>query len=202
MDFLIGFVGMGGIGFIASMLVGAIGQIQAANKRMTSPPKPALSATPGTKTWAVNTDPNKSPVAVLNDGCLKIVLNLLLIVTLLLGTGFAIAVLGEHGLLPDITQDTLAGAFYAGLLGLLLGVMHLNWRQIGNLRKKMTNPPTPTFPFREKPNVHRTSAKPANSPQEVVFQGCFEIAMRLMFQVALVGALLFSIWRMLGYWME
>lgn len=199
MNFLAGFVGAGIVGLIGTILAQALANIEAANKRMSSPPKPALRATEEENIKGIGTDPDQSPIQVLNAGCWTIVGNLLLVAIIFISIALIFTSIPEDALQQEIPEETLVGIFYAALLGALIRAILWNWGEIVNLYRRMINPPEPTLQSTEPPNSHHVAAKPPLSPQQVVVDGCFGIVVGMILQILLVGALLFSVGYMFRY---
>jgi hypothetical protein len=192
MSFLTGLLGATLVGLVANWIVALLANIQAAMKRINSPPKPALGSIPRANVSGITTDPDVSPIRVLNEGCGTIIMNLLMMIFTFAVIGTMIALLPRGARPQQIPEEFWVGVLYAGLLGILIGTILKNWRTIGNLYKLMVNPPKPKLKSAEPPNSHTIAAAPPKSPQQVVVGGCFEIMLRLIFMGGLVAALIFS----------
>ncbi len=175
MSFLAGFLGATLVGLVATGIAGLLAGIQAAVVRMTSPPNPALGDIPGADVSGIGTDPDVSPIQVLNRGCWTIIVNLLLMIIIVAGIGAVISFIPKDALPRQIPEAFWVGILYAGLLGFLLRTLLWNWGEIVNLFNLMVTPPKPKLKSAEPPNGHTIAAAPPKSPQQVVVGGCFEI---------------------------
>jgi hypothetical protein len=150
MTLLSGFLIVTLFGGFGSFELWSLTSILAAFKRMSSPPHPALKGTGVGNRRDIGTDPDESPVNVVNKGCLTIVMHLFLQAAVLGGLGIYLSSLPEASsqqLFPDIgTGECVVGAVSAGVLGVVLRAMVWNSRAIGNLYHRMVSPPDPTLP--------------------------------------------------------
>jgi hypothetical protein len=199
MSFLAGFLGATFVGLAASAIGAVLANIQAALAGMASPPHPALRGIRRTDISGIVAEPDASPIQVLGAGCGTIIANLLLMIVILAGIGVLIALIPGDVLPQRLPEEFWVGVLYAGLLGILMNTLLWNWGTIVNLFNRMVNRPNPTLPPAEPPNLHHVGAAPPMSPQQVVFGGCFEIVLRVVLQVILLGTLVFSTWRVLRY---
>jgi len=199
MSFLVGFLGATFVGLLATWISGLLAGIQAAIARMTSPPNPALGDIPRTDVRGIGTNPDVPPVQVLSAGCSTIIVNLLLVILILAAIGAVIALVPRDVRPQQIPEDFWVGVLYAGLLGFLVSTILWNWGMIVNLYNLMVNPPNPTLPFADPPNLHYVGSAPPQSPQRVVVGGCLEIILRMILQAVVVGFLVVSTWWVLRY---
>ena len=192
MSFLTGLLGATLVGLVAGWIAGLLANVQAAAKRMNSPPKPALGDIPGADVSGIGTDPDVSPIQVLNQGCWTIVANLLVMVLIFTVVGTVIALLPKGARPQQIPEEFWVGILYAALLGIFIRTLFWNWGAIQNAHKLMVNPPKPKLKSAEPPNSHTIAAAPPKSPQEVVVGGCFEIMLRMILMGVLVGAFILA----------
>jgi hypothetical protein len=199
MSFLAGFLGATLVGLAATGIARLLAGIQAAIAQMNSPPKPALHRIPGADMSGLGTNPDVSPIQVLNQGCLTIFVNLLLMTIIVAGVGMTISYIPRDALPREMPEQSWVGILYAGLLGILLRTLFWNWGVIVNLYNLMVNPPNPSLKSAEPPNHHYVAAKPPQSPQQVVAGGCLQIIARVILQLVLLAILIFSTQWVLHY---
>jgi hypothetical protein len=189
MSFFVGFAGATAIGVIARRLGRSLAIIQAARATMTSPPDPILKPIQRTRVHGIYTDPDVSPIAVLNRGCARIAGQLLFQVVVWVGVVLVLWILPKDLFSEPIPEETWVGFLFAVLLGLLVNAIISNWKVIVQLFRRMIKPPNPTLPFERPPNKHTVAAAPPFSPQDVVVHGCLEIVLRMIVQVFLLAGL-------------
>jgi hypothetical protein len=192
MSFLAGFLGATVVGLAATGIARSLAGIRAAIARMTSPPNPALRKIPGADVSGIGTNPDLSPIRVLNQGCLTIIVNALLMTVILAGIGVLISLMPSDALPRNVPEQFWVGILYAGLLGVVLRTLFWNWGAILNAYNLMVNPPNPSLRSAEPPNLHHVAAKPSQSPQQVVLDGCLQIISRVLLQLVLLAILILS----------
>ncbi len=144
-------------GFLIATLFGifaffellSLTSIQAAMRRMSSPPHPGLRRTGVGNRNEVSTDPDQSPVDVVGRGCRTIAINLLLQAMVLGGSMYFLSLpeASAQQLFPETgAGECVVGGVSAAVLAIVLGTMVWNWRMIINLHHRMVSPPNPTLP--------------------------------------------------------
>lgn len=194
--FCLGFLVAGGVGFLAYMVNRSWVIVQKTLKRMfVNPPKPVplnLVGLGNQNFAGLVTDPNQSPVANLNSGCLTITGHVIL--GGLMGVGIA-GVISLIFSLPEIPPGAWNGVVYAGLVGLVLQFVRYNWKKIGNLYGQMVNPPVSTTLDFEPPNQRVLGARPAAPAFTVVLDNSIEIVLRFfLIGVLIVGLIFLTYW--------
>jgi hypothetical protein len=189
MSFFVGFAGATLIGVIARILSRSLAIIQAEHTRMTSPPRPILKPIEPRRLHGINTDPDVSPITVLNRGCARIAGHLLFLVVFWAGIISVLFIFPRDVLSEPIPEDTGVGFLFAVFLGLLVNAIISNWQVILQLYRRMIKPPKPTLAFECPPNRHTVAATPPLSPQEVVVGGCLEIMLRMIVELLLLVGL-------------
>jgi hypothetical protein len=197
--FLIGFVGATLVGLLSTFLVGSWITINQALGRINSPPQPALRAIPGGNIRGIGTDPAEAPMQVLNQSCLTILVQLLLQIVVFVLIVVIIISLSSRTLQQELPLEALYGIFFAAALGILTSAIWGNWTAIRNSYNSMVNPPAPSLPGADSQNSHYVAARPPLSPRQVVVDGCFEIILRAILQIGLLGLLVFTILGMILY---
>ena len=147
----------------------------------------------------IGTNPDISPIKVLNRGCLTIIVNLLLMTVIVAGIGVLISLVPGDALPREVPEQFWVGILYAGLLGILLRTLSWNWGAILNVYNQMVNPPNTSLKSAEPPNHHYVAAKPPQSAQQVVTDGCLQIVARVLLQLVLAAILVFSTQWVLRY---
>jgi hypothetical protein len=199
MNLLAGFMVATLFGLVARVLGRSLATVQAEIARMTSPPHPAFRPTGRPRVMGIDTDPDVSPIQVLNRGCIRIIAHLLLQAIIWGGIILVLFLLPESVFPEEIPEDTLVGALFAVLLGLLVNALVWNWSVIVQLYRRMIEPPSPTLPYERPPNIHNVAAAPPLSPNQIVFGGCLEMVLRLILEIWLFAALAFLFREMLRY---
>jgi hypothetical protein len=190
MTFFTGFLGATLVGVIADLFAESWKAIEAAQKRMYSPPNPALRSTAQTNIEGIGVNPEESPIQVLSNGCSTIILQLLLqLVILTIIAIFVWLMPGGDIVQQEVPEEFFVGIVFAAILGLLGSSIIRNWWIIANLYRKMVNPPNPSLSWEADPNDHHVAAKPGQSACDVVAGGCIEIIGRVILQILLIGLL-------------
>jgi hypothetical protein len=190
MTFFTGFLGATLVGVIAGLFAESWRAIEAAQKRMYSPPNPALRSTAQTNIKGIGVNPEESPIQVLSNGCSTIILRLLLqLVILTIIAIFVWLMPGGDIVQQEVPEEFFVGIVFAAILGLLGSSIIRNWWIITNLYEKMVNPPNPSLSWETDPNDHHVAAKPGQSACDVVAGGCIEIIGRVLWQILLIGLL-------------
>jgi hypothetical protein len=137
-------------GIFASFELLSLTSIWAAIRRMSSPPHPVLKPTGVGNRRDIGTDPDESPVDVVNKGCRTIVVNLFLQAVVLGISGillFSTPEASAQQWFPEIgTGECVVGAVSAAVLGIVVRTMWWNWGMIINLYNRMVRPPNPALP--------------------------------------------------------
>lgn len=144
MEFVLGFVGATLFGLLGTFFARSWITIDNAIKYVFSLPKPALRGIESTDLSGVGTDPNISPLRVVNRSCRQIVVQLLLQGVASVGVIVVIALIPVGVWEEEVPEGTLTGIFYAGVLGLLTRIIWWNWTNIRNLYLRIVKPPSPT----------------------------------------------------------
>jgi hypothetical protein len=200
MTFFTGFLGATLVGVIAGLFAESWRAIEAAQKRMYSPPNPALRSTAQTNIKGIGVNPEESPIQVLSNGCSTIILRLLLqLVILTIIAIFVWLMPGGDIVQQEVPEEFFVGIVFAAILGLLGSSIIRNWWIITNLYEKMVNPPNPSLSWETDPNDHHVAAKPGQSAYEVVAGGCIEVIGRVILQILLIGLLGLTILGMYHY---
>jgi hypothetical protein len=179
-------------GVVFATLIGLFSNLINANRsasiaeyaRMfTNPPHPRL------KGGQVGADIEQSPLSVLGNGCLRIIVNAILI-----GSGVVALVLLIWGKSLVVTDNPFwVGVLHTGIFGFLLRAFFRNWQMIRNAYNRIVNPPNPTLPTFNPPNRHVVAANPAIPAFDVVVTSTTEISWRLVWAGVLVLLILFTL---------
>lgn len=138
-------------------------------RMFTNPPRPRLKA------GQVGTDIEQSPLSVLGRGCLRIIVNAVLI-----GSGMVALVMLIWGKSLVATDNPFwVGVLHTGMFGFLLRTVFRNWQMIRNAYNRIVNPPNPILPVFNPPNRHVVAANPAMPAFDVVVTSTLEISWRL-----------------------
>ncbi len=190
MTFFTGFLSATLVGVIANLFAESWKAIGAAQKRMYSPPNPALRSTAQTDIRGIGVNPEEPPIQVLSHGCSTIILHLFLQLVILTIAAIIVWLMpGGDMVQQEVPGEFLGGIVCAAILGLLVLMIIRNWWAIANLYQKMVNPPNPSLSWETDPNDHHVAAKPGQSACDVVAGGCIKIIGRVILQILLIGLL-------------
>lgn len=190
-QFLTGFVLAGMVGFLSTQFLKSWTNIDKTHKQMfVYPPVPVPKKLAGGGDWGLGTRPDKSPLSVLFSGCLGIFINLLFSavwLVVMLGVFFWLSSLSE------IPPRSWVGVMYAGIVGVIGNGMRKNWKKMGNLYKRIINPPNPALTYPEPPNSFLIGANPALPAFSVVVNSGIELVGRALLMVGLLVSLYFTL---------
>ncbi len=181
-EFFLGFVIAGLFGWLSSLLLKSWEAVGKTHKQMFSDvPQPVLKPLPRSSHKSIGVNPNRSPIQILRDGCLKIIGQGLLQIMLLT----AISVLILFTLHLESSSAFPVGIVFAAVIGFLLQNLRRNWKKISDLHKMIVNPPEPVLSKAASPNKHYLAAKPPFPPFFIVANNTIEISLRLILQLIL-----------------
>lgn len=176
-------------GFLVAGLIGVLGDIVSRNwnniqrtQRLmfTVPPKPVTKNLGGAtykRIWGIGTDPDQSPLAVLNRGCLSIMGNGIFSGLIM---GVMGVIIGWVFLLPEIPPDAWNGVMFAAVVGIFLRRFRYHWKQITNLYAQIVNPPVPITRDFDPPNGMVLAAKPDAPAFTIVIKNSRNIGLHLL----------------------
>lgn len=150
--FLHGLLLAGLVGMFSTFISWTWQSLTKRRKRIFSDlPKPKIAK------GALEADIQSSPIRIVIDDSLMILLQLILEAALFVPWGFSIWLLVIH----EVTSDYLFGIFIAFVISFFAQNGYKSWKEIGNLQKKIFNGPTPGVNKIGTANDHYVNAKPS-----------------------------------------